>query len=227
LATLLFSLYVSNIPSTLLKQFQYPDDIALTNQHDESFENLEVDLERLNQYFHRWRLQPNPSKTESCVFHLSIHHANRTLEVQFAATQIQHVEHPKYLGVTLDQSLTYNTHLSKTAKKVAARVNLVAETDYGTNWGASAGTLRTAEYCAPPVWLNSVHTNKIDIQLKSTMRLISGTVKSTQLEWLPVLANIAPSKLRRKATTVRKLVSCRRHARSLLYEQMLDILDQR
>jgi hypothetical protein len=40
------------------------------------------------------------------------------------------------------------------------------------------------------VWLNRVHTSKIDIQLNNTMRLIFGTVKSTQLQWLPVLANI-------------------------------------
>jgi hypothetical protein len=76
LAPLLFSLYLSDIPSTLSNQFQYADDIALTYKH-ESFSdceaNLEVDLERLYQYFYRWRLQPNPSKTESCVFHLSKH----------------------------------------------------------------------------------------------------------------------------------------------------------
>jgi hypothetical protein len=59
------------------------------------------------------------------------------------------------------------------------------------------------------------------------MRLISGTVKSTQLQWLLVLANIAPPKLRREATTVRELVNCRMHAWSLLYEQMLDIPDQK
>jgi hypothetical protein len=46
------------------------------------------------------------------------------------------------------------------------------------------------------------------------MWVISGTVKSTQLQWLPVLANIAPPKLRREATTVCELVNWRRHARS-------------
>jgi hypothetical protein len=51
-----------------------------------------------------------------------------------------------------------------------------------------------------------VHTNKIDIQLINLMRLISRTAKLTQLQWLPVLANIAPPKLRREATTVRELV---------------------
>jgi hypothetical protein len=113
-------------PINIIKQFQYADDIAQTYQHDESFPdykaNLAVDLERLNQYFIQIQA--------SCVFHLSTYHANRTLDIQFAATPFQHVEHPKYLGVTLDRSLTYKTHLSKTAKKVAARVNLVAETDW-------------------------------------------------------------------------------------------------
>jgi hypothetical protein len=37
----------------------------------------------------------------------------------------------------------------------------------------------------------------------------------------------APTKLQREATTVHELVNCKRHVRSFLYEQMLDILDQR
>jgi hypothetical protein len=109
----------TNIPSTLSNQFQYANDIA--HQH-ELFSDSEV-----NQYFHRWLLQPNPNKTVSCVFHLSTHHANRTQDIQFAATQIQHVVHPKYLGVTLDQSLTYTVY-----KQVAAHVNLVRKLT-GTN----------------------------------------------------------------------------------------------
>jgi hypothetical protein len=35
-----------------------------------------------------------------------------------------------------------------------------------------------AEYCAP-VWLNSLHVDKLDVQLNNAMRLITGTVKST------------------------------------------------
>ena len=90
------------------------------------------------------------------------------LNINFADTPIQRVDHPKYLGVTLDRSLTYNTHLTKTGQKVAARVNIVRKLA-GTTWGASAETLRTAslalvystaEYCAP-VWLNSVLNSKI------------------------------------------------------------------
>jgi hypothetical protein len=83
----------------------------------------------------------------------------------------------------------------------------------GTSWGANASTMRSSalalcysvgEYCSP-VWARSAHTNLIDVQLNSTMRLITGTLKPTPLPWLPVLANIEPPALRRKAA-VDKLV---------------------
>ena len=57
-----------------------------------------------------------------------------------------------------------------------------------------------AEYCAP-VWSRSAHTRQVDVQLNSTMRLISGTLHSTPLLWLPVLSNIEPPALHRKAAT--------------------------
>jgi hypothetical protein len=156
--------------------------------------------------------------------------------INFDGTQVQHVENPKYLGVTLARSLTYNAHLTKSSKKIAARVNLVRKLA-GTNWGASADTLRisslaivdsTAEYCAS-TWINSVHVSKINvqfsIQLNNAMRIISGCVKTTQLQWLPVLAEIAPPKLRIMAAAVREL--CRSWANSLLYELLLGVLELR
>jgi len=79
----------------------------------------------------------------------------------------------------------------------------------GSTWGASANTLQSsalalrysaAEYCAP-VWSRSAQTSQVDVQLNSTMQLISGTLCSTPLPWLPVLSNIEPPALRRKAAT--------------------------
>jgi len=80
----------------------------------------------------------------------------------------------------------------------------------GSTWGASgANTLQSsalalcysaAEYWAP-VWSRSAHTSQVDVQLNSTMRLISGALCSTPLPWLPVLSNIEPPALRRKAAT--------------------------
>jgi len=48
-------------------------------------------------------------------------------------------------------------------------------------------------------------TSQVDVQLNSTMCLISGTLRSTPFPWLPVLSNIEPPALRRKAA-IDKLV---------------------
>jgi len=56
------------------------------------------------------------------------------------------------------------------------------------------------EYWAP-VWSRSTQTSQVDVQLNSTMRLISGTLPSTPVPWLPVLSNTEPPALRRKAAT--------------------------
>jgi hypothetical protein len=79
LAPILFNLYMSDIPITVSEQFQYADDIALTfqaNSFAECETTLEADHDKLDEFFRRWRLQPNPSKTESCVIHLNTHEAN-------------------------------------------------------------------------------------------------------------------------------------------------------
>jgi len=55
-------------------------------------------------------------------------------------------------------------------------------------------------YCAP-VWSHSAHTSQVDMQVNSTMRLVSGALPSTPLPWLPGRSNIELPALRRKAAT--------------------------
>ena len=62
-----------------------------------------------------------------------------------------------------------------------------------------------------PVWCHSAHTGLVDAQMNSTMRLISGTLRRTPLPWLPVLANMEPPALRRKAATDRLVVKASAH----------------
>jgi hypothetical protein len=65
LAPILFNLYMSDLPPTAAKVFQYADDIAVTYQakkFDECENNLEADIEVLNQVFQRWCLQQKKLK---------------------------------------------------------------------------------------------------------------------------------------------------------------------
>ena len=99
----------------------------------------------------------------------------------------------------------YCEHLQKTATKVTARCNPL-KTLETVNWSADFNTLRTsavsrcysvAEYCSP-VWSWSVHCTKLDVSLNECMRLISGCIKSTPTEILPILSGIEPGDLRRE-----------------------------
>ena len=71
--------------------------------------------------------------------------------------------------------------------------------------GATPTTLRSsalalcysaAEY-AFPVWERSTHAKKLDATLNETCRMITGCLKPTNTNSLPVLAGIAPSDIRR------------------------------
>ncbi|VVC38887.1 Hypothetical protein CINCED_3A017277 [Cinara cedri] len=59
------------------------------------------------------------------------------------------------------------------------------------------------------------------------MRVISGTVKSTPLQWLPVLANIKPPHIRMKDVLVKTIKKSVDYKSSLLYQMMLQTPNQR
>jgi hypothetical protein len=221
LAPLLFNLYISDLPETTSRKFGYADDWTLAFQHrrfDVGESTLTSDLEGLGQYFRKWRLLPNASKTEVTCFHLNNREANTELSVSFEGEVLNHSKFPKYLGVTLDRTLTYKEHLNKLSSKVKTRNNVIQKLT-GTTWGSTAETLRisalslvysAAEY-ASPVWLNSSHTSLVDVQLNNTQRIISGTLRSTPTHWLPVLSHIQPQDLRRQNALIReyrKLIEC-------------------
>ncbi|UYV83249.1 hypothetical protein LAZ67_23000275 [Cordylochernes scorpioides] len=189
----------------------YADDTAILAQA-KTFEELEIqlnkDLETLHNYFENWSLRLNPAKSVHCCFNLNHHRAERKLNLFINNSQITHSEHPKYLGIHLDRTLTFKTHLTKLKGKLSSRNNILHKLA-GSSWGSDANTLRTsalalifstAEYCAP-VWEGSCHTKLIDTQLNSTLRIITGVCQPTRIDWLPVLAHISPPELRRKEAT--------------------------
>jgi hypothetical protein len=55
---------------------------------------------------------------------LGTHDANRKLTVQFDNTLITHVDHPKYLGMTLDRTLSYKPQLEKLERLFTLRLNI-------------------------------------------------------------------------------------------------------
>ena len=59
----------------------------------------------------------------------------------------------------------------------------------------------TAEYCAP-VWCRNAHTRIIDSVLNDALRIITGCLRPTPTDHLPVLSGIQPAELRRLGATL-------------------------
>ena len=125
--------------------------------------------------------------------------AKHQMEVSCGSNTIPTTSNHKYLGVTLDRSLTYTKPLSQISMKVNARCNLLRRLA-GTKWGAHFDVLQTsttplaiarAEYCSP-VWCRSAHTHRLDATLNNSLRLVSGCIRSTPTFMLPVVSGIMP-----------------------------------
>jgi len=126
----------------------------------------------------------------SSVFNLHNNRASRELNFFMNGQRLKHDSSPVYLGVTLDRTLSYKDHISKTVDKLKSRNHLISKLT-GMTWGANDSTLRTsalalchsvAEYCCP-VWLGLAMPDVLTPKQHYA---------PTQTAWLPVLANTAP-----------------------------------
>lgn len=237
LSPILFNLYTNDQLNMKSKRFMFADDWVLVFQcktFEEAQSVLEEDLKIVNDYFKSARLIMNPSKTEVCAFHLNNKEADKKLKVVFNGIELFHNFKPKYLGVVLDRSLTFKNHLEQLSQKLRTRVNLI-QMLAGSEWGASPNTLRTSTLSlvcstmnySSPIWFNSAHTNKIDVQLNSALRIVSGTLKATPLSWLYVLCNIPPPELTRKKVYKNIIESSIINGNSLLYKILEEPVVQR
>jgi len=109
----------------------------------------------------------------------------------------------------LERSLTYRRHLEPLRKKLTSCVALLRQLA-GSGWDAGATTLRiatlalvhsTPEYCAN-VWCHNAHTHLIDPAINDALRIVTGCLRPTPADNLPILAGTQPAELRRSGATL-------------------------
>ena len=186
---------------------KFADDLALLHSSG-NWKDLEgtlsQDMSTLSAYLQIWRLKLSHTKTVTAAFHLNNREAKRELKVynngelkQRSTVVVVYLlpfcPTPTYLGVKLNRSLTFRHYLVALRKKLSSRVTLLRRL-LGSGWGAGAKTLRiatlslvysTSEYCAP-VWCRSAHTRLIDSVLNDALRIITGCLRPTPADHLPI-----------------------------------------
>ena len=132
LGPLLFLLYVNDVNSNLLhtKVLLYADVKVIFARHiDETTAQLWVsmDLLLLQKWCNLNQLTINLAKTKLMLFGTKnmLKHCTK-MDISLLGTKLQYVKHFNYLGMKLDDTLTFELHATESMRMVAHKLYLLA-----------------------------------------------------------------------------------------------------
>lgn len=121
LGPLLFNLYTADIPEPKRATIaQYADDTAIyysNRRLDFTNIHLENDLDNIIDWYDRWKIKINPQKT-TAVFFQHRRRPRKPNEIKLQGEKIKWTGKVKYLGITLDENLTYIQHIKEVKRKI-------------------------------------------------------------------------------------------------------------
>ena len=132
----LFNLYINDIPRSPNTELAlYADDTAIIAQSlrgKQACQYLEEALSELEDWYEDWRIKVNVSKSNAVLFTRKKKTSrkkrvvyNETSPIELFDEVIPWQREAKYLGVTLDAKLNWNTHIRETAKKAKSRLGML------------------------------------------------------------------------------------------------------
>ena len=104
----------------------YADDTVIYTSAKDLQQKLSDDFNRVTSWIESNNLIMNmiAGKTECMIFGTSQKIKNKELNIAYRHQSVSKASTYKYLGITLDQTLNLNDHLTKTFKKATGRLNL-------------------------------------------------------------------------------------------------------
>lgn len=124
LGPLLFTLYVNDFQNCLdrAEAFQYADDTAILSSScslEHAVDSLTDDLIQVSDWFSVNRLKLNVDKTQFIIFGSKTQVRNsRDTSIKFQNMEIKQSSNIKYLGLLLDSTLSFDSHVDHLISKV-------------------------------------------------------------------------------------------------------------
>jgi hypothetical protein len=107
----------------------YADDTAIITQNknlETSIEDLQKSLDQVSNWFAKWKLKLNPTKSEAKIFTLKRYTNPTEIKINNQTIIWNNKDQAiKYLGVFLDEKLTWKTHINKKLNQAYTRMRLL------------------------------------------------------------------------------------------------------
>lgn len=206
LGPLLFLLFINDLPcaSSLLHFLLFADDTNFFLSH-KSYETLfrlmNSELILVNNWFINNRLSLNVSKTNYILFRSHRKHLPSTEGVlTINNISIPRVDNARFLGVHIDQFLTWKTHISSVSSKVAKNIGILSRLSYLLPIHIRTSLYYTMvhpylSYCSI-IWASNypARLKTLEMLQKRALRIIVGCSYFASAEPLFKSTNILPVK---------------------------------
>lgn len=130
LGPLLFLIYINDITacSDMFKFILFADDtnLFLSNKSLTELENIvNIELEKLSVWFKANKLSLNIGKTHYILFRNKGKKMNNNLTIKIDGTKIDQVCTTKFLGLYIDEGLTWANHISYISSKISKNIGII------------------------------------------------------------------------------------------------------
>ena len=186
----------------------YADDglmILRTNDLEEGLENMQLDIQKIEEWSDTWGLNFSVEKTKCTIF--TKRPVNNPTVLRMSNQDIHYVERMKYLGVIFDKTLTWKYHIDELKASCMKRLILLKNVSR-KSWGADRKTLILMYKSLIQSKINyasflfdsaaECHLKKLDRIQYEGIRICTGAMRCTRTDYLEVESNILPLKYQRK-----------------------------
>ena len=182
LGPLLFLIYVNDISNRMLGFTRlFADDTSLQFSSSNVREIeciMNHDLEVLNDWSTKWKMEFNPAKTK--VMYFNLRDRNDNPHLYFQNCELEHVASHKHLGLYFSNDAKWSTHINTILAKAHLKLNLLRKLKYKVNRSTLSRMYITfirplLEY-ASNVWhgCSSADTDRIEKLQLEAARIVTG-----------------------------------------------------
>jgi hypothetical protein len=138
LGPLLFILYINDIQncSDIASMLLFADDTNIFYSHSclkTLNETLQTEVDKIAEWLNTNKLSINTSKTKFILFRSSKKKKKHVVKLSINNDDIKQVKSTTFLGVVIDECLSWNDHIDSVAKKIVKSAGIIAKIRHFTN----------------------------------------------------------------------------------------------